>query len=102
MHRPICAIGAILAPRMTYDADGGMVQIVSDKADGPTAGTRTFEVLEFLALLLTHVPRRGGRLHKVWDVCAARGRMPGRGHGWRSAPSPDRPVHCGWQDRHRK
>ena len=44
--------------RMTYDAEKAVVTIVSDKSDGPTAGTHTFEPLEFLARLLAHVPRK--------------------------------------------
>ncbi|MCP3903419.1 MAG: hypothetical protein GY715_07260, partial [Planctomycetes bacterium] len=86
------ARGPVALGRMTYDADGGMVQIVSDKADGPTAGTRTFEALEFLALLLAHVPRKGEvyvrycgaysvRRRAAWreaGVLAARGAAPVR------------------------
>jgi hypothetical protein len=34
------------------------VRLVSDERDGPTAGTHEFEPLEFLALLLAHVPDR--------------------------------------------
>ncbi len=45
--------------RMAYDAGEAVVRIVSDKVDGPTAGTHTFDALEFLANLLAHIPRHG-------------------------------------------
>jgi len=48
----------IALDRIQYDAAKKRVQLVSDKRDGPTAGTHDFEPLEFLALLLAHVPDR--------------------------------------------
>ena len=38
--------------RMTYLPEEGRVHVRSDKEDGPTAGTHSFEPLEFLARLL--------------------------------------------------
>jgi hypothetical protein len=40
---------------------------ISDKADGPTAGTHEFGALEFLARLLTHVPDKSSIY--VWYPC---------------------------------
>ncbi len=73
---------------MTYDADGGTVQIVSDKADGPTAGARTFEALEFPALLLAHVPRKGEAYVRPCGAYSVRRRAAWRERG---AASPVRP-----------
>jgi len=51
----------IALDRIQYDAAKKRVQLVSDKRDGPTADTHDFEPLEFLALLLAHVPEYSGR-----------------------------------------
>jgi len=50
------ARGPVSLQRLHYDARKRQVRLVSDKAEGPTAGTHTFEALEYLARLLTHVP----------------------------------------------
>ena len=42
--------------RLHYEARNRLVRLVSDKRDGPTAGTHAFPALEFLARLLAHVP----------------------------------------------
>ena len=42
--------------RLHYDARKRRVTLVSDKAEGPTSGIHTFDGLEYLARLLTHVP----------------------------------------------
>jgi Putative transposase len=46
----------IALERLQYDAAKKRLRLVSDKREGPTAGTHDFEPLEFLALLLAHVP----------------------------------------------
>ena len=44
--------------RLHYDVGKKRVRLVSDKPEGPTAGTHDYDPLEFLALLLAHVPDR--------------------------------------------
>jgi hypothetical protein len=44
--------------RLQYEVGKRRVRLVSDKREGPTAGTQDFDPLEFLALLLAHVPDR--------------------------------------------
>ncbi len=66
--------------RMAYDAEGETVQIVSDKADGPTASTRTFAVLDSLATLLAHVPHKGEVYVRYCGACSVRRRA-----AWREA-----------------
>jgi hypothetical protein len=50
------ARASIALERLQYDAAKKRLRLVSDKRQGPTAGTHDFEPLEFLALLLAHVP----------------------------------------------
>ena len=42
--------------RLTHEAATIQVTYRSDKAEGPTAGSETVDVLEFLARLVTHIP----------------------------------------------
>ncbi len=70
--------------RMTYDAKDAVVRIVSDKVDGPTAGTHTFEPLEFLANLLAHVPRRGEVYVRYYGAYSVRRRSTWRKAGVRA------------------
>ena len=50
------ARGPVSLQRLHYDPRKRQVTLVSDKSEGPTSGTHTFEGLEYLARLLTHVP----------------------------------------------
>jgi hypothetical protein len=76
---------AVRAPvalsRMTYDAKEAVVRIVSDKVDGPTAGTHTFDPLEFLALFLAHVPRHGEVYVRYYGAYSVRRRAAWRKNG---------------------
>lgn len=45
--------------RLTYDRAAKAVTYRSDKSEGPTAGTETADPLEFLALVLVHIPDKG-------------------------------------------
>jgi len=60
--------------RMHYDAKNQRVRIVSDKTDGPTAGTHEFEALEFLARLLTHVPDKSSIYVRYYGAYSVRRR----------------------------
>lgn len=54
--------------RITYDAAKPQVLVASDKAEGPTAGTHAFAPLDFLAQLLTHIPRQGEHLGRYYGA----------------------------------
>ena len=54
-----------LAIRLTY---------TSDKADGPTAGRHTFEVTDFIARLVAHIPDKGQVLQRYYGYYANRAR----------------------------
>ncbi|MBK7780759.1 MAG: transposase [Ardenticatenia bacterium] len=68
--------------RLEYDADAGTVTYTSDKADGPTAGRHTFEVTDFIARMVAHIPDKGQVLQRTY------GYYPNR----RSRPPLDRPA----------
>jgi hypothetical protein len=74
--------------RMTYDAQEGVVRIVSDKTDGPTAGTHSFEALEFLAQLLAHVPRKSEIYVRYYGAYSVRRRADWRKCGIRTRREP--------------
>jgi hypothetical protein len=79
--------------RMTYDAEEGIVRIVSDKSDGPTAGTHTFEPLEFLARLLAHVPRKSEIYVRYYGAYSVRRRAAWRERGIRPGRRlPEEPI----------
>lgn len=84
---------AVRAPvalsRMTYDAKEAVVRIVSDKLDGPTAGTHTFDALEFLANLLVHVPRHGEVCVRYYGAYSVRRRSAWRKSGVRAGREAD-------------
>ena len=61
----------------------------SDKPDGPTAGTHTFAALEFLALLLTHVPDHHEVLVRYYGAYSVRRRAAWRSAGLLSEVRPD-------------
>ena len=67
--------------RITYDATKQQVVVASDKAEGPTAGTHAFDPLDFLAELLTHIPRRGEHLVRYYGAYASRTRGTWRQQG---------------------
>ena len=52
-----CARHPVALDRLQYDGPATSVQHRSDKRDGPTAGTETVDPLEFLARLVTHIPK---------------------------------------------
>ena len=60
--------------RLEYDAETGTVTYTSDKADGPTAGRHTFEVTDFIARLVAHIPDKGQVLQRYYGYYANRAR----------------------------
>ena len=54
--------------------DGHAVHHTSDKADGPTAGRHSFEVTDFIARLVAHIPDKGQVLQRYYGYYANRAR----------------------------
>ena len=76
-----CARAPLALARITYDPDRRQVLVASDKADGPTAGTHAFDPLDFLAQLLTHIPRKGEHLVRYYGAYSSRVRGTWRRQG---------------------
>ena len=66
--------------QLHYGAKKKQVQLASDKKDGPTAGIHTFDALEFLALLLAHIPDSHEILVRYYGAYSVRRRAV-----WRQA-----------------
>jgi hypothetical protein len=69
--------------RVTYDPKTDTVSFASDKTDGPTAGTHRLHALEFLARLLSHVPRRNEIYVRYYGAYSVRRRAAWRKRGVR-------------------
>ena len=69
-----CARNPIALGRMEYDEQDGAVTYHSDKPTGPTAGSETTDVLEFLARLTSHVPNKGQVLQRYYGWYSSRQR----------------------------
>ncbi|MBK8538622.1 MAG: transposase [Ardenticatenia bacterium] len=69
-----CARCPVSLERLEYDAETGTVTYTSDKADGPTAGRHTFEVTDFIARLVAHIPDKGQVLQRYYGYYANRAR----------------------------
>ena len=74
-------------------ADDGLVHLTSDRPDGPTAGTHRFEPLEFLARLLSHVPRKNEIYVRYYGAYSVRRRAAWRKSGIRARPATDTVGH---------
>ena len=61
--------------RVTYDRAARAVPYRSDKSEGPTAGPKTVDPLEFLARALVHIPDQGHVTTRYygWDANRPRG-----------------------------
>ncbi len=51
-----CARNPVALSRLEYQSDNATVTYHSDKPTGPTAGSETVDVLEFLARVVSHIP----------------------------------------------
>jgi len=69
-----CARCPVSLERLKYDAKTGTVTYTSDKRDGPTAGQHSFEAVEFIARLVTHIPDRGQVMQRYYGYYANRTR----------------------------
>ncbi len=60
---------------LEYQSDDATVTYHSDKPTGPTAGSETLGVLEFLARVVSHIPNKGQVLqrHYGWYANRTRG-----------------------------
>ena len=67
--------------RLRYDASKEEVTLLSGKSEGPMAGTHTFPALEFLAMLLTHVPDHHEILVREYGAYSVRRRARWRRAG---------------------
>jgi hypothetical protein len=69
-----CARCPVSLERLEYDRESGTVTYASDKADGPTAGSHTFEAVEFIARLVAHIPDHGQVMQRYYGYYANRTR----------------------------
>ncbi len=60
--------------RLEYQSDNATVTYHSDKPTGPTAGSETLDVLEFLARVASHIPNKGQVLQRYYGWYANRTR----------------------------
>jgi hypothetical protein len=75
-----CARAPVALSRLTYEPETDMVRLASDKREGPTAGEHRLHALEFLARLLSHVPRRSEIHIRYYGAYSVRRRA-----AWRKA-----------------
>ena len=61
--------------RLRYDAGRAEVELVSDRSDGPYAGTHRFSALEFIARWVDHVPDRYETRVRYYGAYATRRRV---------------------------
>ncbi len=52
--------------RLEYQSDNATVTRHLDKRTGPTAGSETLYVLEFLARVVSHIPDKGQGLQRYY------------------------------------
>ncbi len=83
-----CARNPVALERLTYDAETERVTYRSDKADGPTAGTASVDLLEFLARLVTHIPDPGQVMQRYYGWYASRTRGTRRRQPPNAAEAP--------------
>ena len=60
--------------RLEYQSDNATVTYHSDKPTGPTAGSETVDVLEFVARVASHIPNKGQVLQRYYGWYASRTR----------------------------
>ncbi len=72
--------------RLEYQPDTATVTYHSDKPTGPTAGSETLDVLEFLARVASHIPNKSQVLHRYYGWYASRTRGIRRRAGTEEQP----------------
>ncbi len=68
-----CARNPVALSRLEYQSDATLTYH-SDKPTGPTAGSETLDVLEFLARVVSHIPNKGQVLQRYYGWYANRTR----------------------------
>ena len=58
--------------RLEYQSDDAILTHHSDNPTGPTAGSETLDVLEFLARVASHIPNKGQVLQRYYGWYAFR------------------------------
>ncbi len=69
-----CARTPVALSRLAYHSDDATVTYHSDKPTGPTAGSETLDVLEFMARVVSHIPNKGQVLQRYYGWYASRTR----------------------------
>ncbi len=69
-----CARNPVALSRLAYQSDDATVTYHSDKPTGPTAGSETLDVLEFLARVASHIPDKGQVFQRYYGWYASRTR----------------------------
>ena len=69
-----CARNPVALSRLEYRSDDATLTYHSDKPTGPTAGSETVDVLEFLARVVSHIPNKGQVLQRYYGWYANRTR----------------------------
>ena len=69
-----CARNPVALSRLEYWSDDATLTYHSDKPTGPTAGSETVDVLEFLARVVSHIPNKGQVLQRYYGWYANRTR----------------------------
>lgn len=80
---------------MEYDAEAGTVTYFSDKPSGPTAGSHTFDALDFVALVAAQIPDKGQVLQRYYGYYSSRARGMRRKAAHAAAPpvgTPEVPL----------
>ena len=82
----------IAESRLRYDAERAEVELVSDRSDGPYAGTHRLSALEFLARWVDHVPDRYETRVRYYGAYATRRRVWWQRRGISLASRPALPA----------
>ncbi len=69
-----CACNPVALGPLEYQRENRSVTYHSDKPTGPTAGSETLDVLEFLARVASHIPNKGQVLQRYYGWYANRTR----------------------------
>ncbi len=69
-----CARNPVALSRLEYQSGNATVTYHSDKPTGPTAGSETLDVLEFLGREVSHSPNKGQVLQRYYGWYASRTR----------------------------
>ena len=77
-----CARNPVALSRLDHQSDNATVTSYSDKPMGPTAGSETLDVLEFLARVASHIPNKGQVLQRYYGRYSSRVRGMRRKAGY--------------------